>query len=88
MDLLGIGISNPKDSSVLVTPVMGEKTDLPPIMIRETAEGTTFVNLNGFTLDPPLALGYKIIDRTDNDTKTYIAVQSKNKTLKEACKTH
>ncbi|MEO5658654.1 MAG: phosphoethanolamine transferase [Polaromonas sp.] len=88
MDLLGIRISNPKDSSVLVTPVMGEKTDLPPIVIRETAEGTTFINLNSFTLHPPSALNYKIIDRTDNDTKTYVAVHSKNKSLKDACNTH
>ena len=88
LDLLGIGLQDGKESPAGARPVMGEKTDLPPIMIRETSEGTTFVNLNSFPLSPPSLSKQKFIDKTDSDTRTYIALHSGNKTMQEACKTY
>ena len=85
MDLLGIRLQDPAKNAVVVTSVIGEKTVLPPIMVRDTAEGTTFVNLNDFALVPPAVAGRKVIDKTDDDTKTYAAVRSGRMSVAQAC---
>jgi glucan phosphoethanolaminetransferase (alkaline phosphatase superfamily) len=88
VDLLGIGLRDGTEHPAGARPVMGEKTALAPIMIRETAEGTTFVNLNSFPLTPPPLSKQAFIDRTDSDTQTYLAVRSGAKTMQEACRAY
>lgn len=75
MDLLGIRIK-PQNPPVLLTALVGEKTALPPIMVRETSEGMTFVNLNRTALHSPASFGYKIIDKTDDDTRHYVNAEA------------
>ena len=85
MDLLGISLQGAAQSAVVATPVMGEKTALPPIMVRDTADGTTFVNVNDFPLELPVVGGRMLIDKTDGDTQTYAAVRSGRMGLAQAC---
>ena len=85
MDLLGVKLHDAAKNAAVVTPVMGEKTVLPPIMVRDTADGTTFVNVNDFALQPPAVTGRKLIDKTDDDTQTYAAVRSGRMSLAQAC---
>jgi len=66
---------------------MGEKTVLPPLMVRDTADGTTFVNVNDFALPLPAAARRKLIDKTDEDTQAYAAVRSGRLSLAQACQT-
>jgi len=86
MDLLGIKLQDAANSAVVDTPVIGEKTVLPPIMVRDTADGTTFVNVNDFALQPPAVAGRKLTDKTDEDTQTYAAVRSGRTSLAQACR--
>ena len=85
MDLMGVKLQSAAGNAAIVTPVIGEKTVLPPIMVRDTADGTTFVNANDFALQLPAAAGRKLIDKTDDDTKTYAAVRSGRMSLAQAC---
>lgn len=85
MDLMGVKLQGAAGNAAIVTPVIGEKTVLPPIMVRDTADGTTFVNANDFPLQLPAAAGRKLIDKTDDDTKTYAAVRSGRMSLAQAC---
>lgn len=86
MDLLGIKLPDAaKNATVVVTPVIGQKTVLPPIMVRDTADGTTFVNVNDFALQSPAAARRKLIDKTDDDTRTYAAVRSGRMAQTQAC---
>lgn len=88
LDLLGIGFRQAQDGAVSATPVIGDKTELAPIMIRETAEGTTFLNLNAFVPQPAAPLGPALIDKTDKDTQVFVAVRSGQKTAQEACQAY
>ena len=72
-------------NAVVITPVIGEKTVLPPIMVRDTADGTTFVNANDFALQLPAVAERKLIDKTDNDTQTYAAIRSGRMSQAQAC---
>lgn len=85
MDLLGISLPEAARNAVVVTPVMGEKTVLPPIMVRDTADGTSFVNVNDFALEPPATAGRKLTDRTDADTRTHAAIRSGRISQAQAC---
>lgn len=85
MDLLGVSVQDAAKKAVVLTPVIGEKAELPPIMVRDTAEGTTFVNVNDFAIRPPAVAGRKLIDKTDDDTKTYAAVRSGRLSRAQAC---
>ncbi len=72
LDLLGARLASP-GHSVQQTPVIGEPTALPPIMVRQTAEGITFVNLSGTPAPAVAPSGLRIIDKTDEDTRLYLA---------------
>ena len=85
MDLMGVKLQGTAGNTAVVTPLIGEKTVLPPIMVRDTDDGTTFVNANDFPLQLPAAAGRKLIDKTDDDTKTYAAVRSGRMSLAQAC---
>ena len=85
MDLLGITLQDAAKSTVVVTPVISEKTVLPPIMVRDTADGTTFVNANDFALETPAVAGRKLIDKTNEDTQTYAAVRAGRMSQPQAC---
>ncbi|MDB5886662.1 MAG: hypothetical protein JWR74_2833 [Polaromonas sp.] len=85
MDLLGVSLQGGSKNAAVVTPVIGEKTALPPIMVRDTADGTTFVNLNDFALGLPAGARRKLIDKTDGDTQAYAAVRSGRLSQAQAC---
>ncbi len=75
LDLLGLRIQ-PGSHPLLSTALIGEKTALPPIMVRETAEGMTYVNLNPAPLPLPTTFSHTFIDKTDEDTLRYVAARA------------
>lgn len=75
LDLLGVRIA-PGEPPVLQTPVIGEAADLPPILVRQTAEGVTFVQLGGPPAPAYTPAGQRLIDRTDEDTRRYLAARA------------
>lgn len=87
MDLVQLQPQPSAGSEPLLTPLPGEKTQLPPILVRQTPEGTSFVNLNGFALQPTAsASGARIIDRTDADTRAFVALQAQRRQRQESCR--
>lgn len=73
-------------ASLLVTPVVGERTMLPPILIRENTEGViTFVNLNAQPLAPRGPAGRQLAEREDDDTRTFVAVHSGRLSAAQVC---
>ena len=65
-DLLGVVL----DPAIESLPVMGAPTTPLPILIRQTADGVTAVNLSSQPLTSPL------IDRTDSATQHFVAANS------------
>lgn len=72
LDLLGLSISPQTGRPALMTPFIGEKATHPPIVVRKTTAGTTFVNLNESTLNPETAEAFNLIDASDELTKAYV----------------
>jgi len=75
LDLLGVR-TGPSEPPLLLTPVIGEAAELPPILVRQTAEGVTFVQLGGPPAPAFSPSGQRLIDRTDEDTRRYLAARS------------
>lgn len=71
LDLLGIEPDSSPEKAIQITPVIGEKMVHPPIIVRETSQGTTFVNLNSAPLTLPAGSPQRLIDNTDEATRTY-----------------
>ncbi|HVN41260.1 MAG TPA: phosphoethanolamine transferase [Steroidobacteraceae bacterium] len=71
LDLMGLKVVEAPRLRVLLTPLIGEKTVQPPIIVRRTSDGITFVNVNPRTLRPPKRFNEKFIDNTDPETKLY-----------------
>ena len=74
-DLLGVQLLD--DREVIQLPIIGEKTSLFPIVVRETSKGITYVNLNLKQADYKLTNGTRLIDNTDEATKNF-AVTTNN----------
>lgn len=86
LDLLGAHIQD-SGQAVLQPPVVGAPVDLPPVMVRQTAEGITFVNLSGQPAPAATPWGQKIFDRTDEDTRRFITARAQVLAQQESCKT-
>lgn len=76
LDLLGARLDPHGAGQVLQTPLIGQATALPPIMVRQTAGGMTFVNLNGTPGPVTAPSGHPVNDRTDDETRLYVAMRS------------
>jgi glucan phosphoethanolaminetransferase (alkaline phosphatase superfamily) len=74
-DLLGVELLDERE--VIQLPIIGEKTSLFPIVVRETSKGITYVNLNLKQADYKLSNGTRLIDNTDEATKNF-AVNTNN----------
>lgn len=85
LDLLGARILDAQ-TPMLQTPVVGEAAELPPIMVRQTVEGITFVNLSGQPAPAVTPLGLPLFDRTDEDTRRYIEARTHTQVAQQACK--
>ncbi len=69
VDLFG-GNMNRYGNNIVIKPVMGQKNDsLEPLLVRNTPQGLTYVNLN---LVPFANAPKASINRTDPDTKIYL----------------
>lgn len=76
-DILGAKIA-PKDASkVILTPVIGEKTLHPPIVVRELADKINFININQEDLMSGINYQKTIVNNTDIATKIFVANHNK-----------
>lgn len=73
LDLLGIEFSDASTKARLQTAVVGMATSHAPILVRRTAEGISFINVNNFELKPPRMPKEKFIDMTDSDARSFVA---------------
>ena len=74
-DLLGVAL----DPSKKLLPVIGTMTPPPPIVLRQTADGVTAINLSSQPLTFPL------IDKTDTATQHFVAVNSIKENMQTIC---
>jgi hypothetical protein len=84
LDLLGAR-PKPGAGGPLLTPVIGEPVRPPPIMVRRTAEGIGFVNLSGETAPTRSPHGDPLWDRTDADTRRYLAARQDPSRVRTEC---
>lgn len=73
LDLLGVRMAPGARTTLQMTAVMGAADRLPPIVVRRTTEGITFVDLNRQRLVAPVRAGQVILDKTDDVTRAYVA---------------
>jgi glucan phosphoethanolaminetransferase (alkaline phosphatase superfamily) len=86
LDLLGIEPGQQAArSGLVITPVIGERTALPPIFVREQARGISFINLNLEPLPTVAPTGQPLTERADRDTRTFVAWRSGQATAAEIC---
>jgi glucan phosphoethanolaminetransferase (alkaline phosphatase superfamily) len=75
LDLLGAQLDGANPA--VKTKIIGEETDHPPILLRETAEGASFLNINKIFIKPPIANNKNLIDKSDEATKVFVATTNK-----------
>ncbi len=83
LDLAGVRILDAQ--AVLQTPVVGEPVELPPILVRQTVEGISYVHLGGRPAPATSAAGQPLIDRTDEDTRRFLASRSPLQQVHHRC---
>lgn len=72
LDLLGIE----RPEGLVATPVIGEDTPLPPVLVREQAGALSFLNLNPKPLAVRAPTGQALVERDDEDTRLFLATRS------------
>ena len=82
LDLLGMRADG---TGLLATPVFGERTRLPPIMVRQMGESITAINLNAQPLPAHSPLGHRVVDRTDDETRQFVDIRSGRVQPDEIC---
>lgn len=81
MELAGVHVPG-----VVGTPVIGEATALPPILIRDVqGGGMSYLNLNPDPLPAVSPLGHRMIDRTDEETRRFVAIHAGRQSREAAC---
>lgn len=73
LDLLGARVGSGRGHALVQPAMIGEKTILPPLLVRETEEGVTYIDINQPALDVPAVPGRRFIDKTDDATRACFA---------------
>jgi glucan phosphoethanolaminetransferase (alkaline phosphatase superfamily) len=76
IDLMGIEILHDQNNQVLVNNIIGEKTKLGPILVRETIDGITYIDLNQIKLNLKDIGDKKFIEKTNQALQIYLAGKS------------
>jgi len=71
LDLMGLRMPEGQKSGTLLTPGVGENASLPPIIVRRTQDGITYVNINPGPLKPTKRFKERFLDNTDQETKIF-----------------
>lgn len=74
LDILGVEIQSTDEAMLIQTSLIGENTVHAPILVRETIDGITYINLNNKPFKKKIINGKKLIDKTDNITNIYLAL--------------
>lgn len=85
LDLMNLRIDPEANAAVIQTAVIGEPTQHPPIIVRETATGVTYVNINHHQpgTAPPRTL--HAVDRSDHASRAYAASRNKTNGASQVC---
>jgi len=81
LDILGASLpQSPK-----FNPVIGMETLHPPIIVRDTPAGTTYVNLNERSIAAPSIFDKKFIDKTDDSTRIFVISRNNQRATTKIC---
>ncbi len=72
LDLMGVKLADEQNAAIVQTPVLGEEAYLPPILVRRTTEGITYVNINGHANDTLKRFDGALIEKSDDATKMFV----------------
>jgi len=77
LDLLGIALQPASASSGwILTPVVGERIALSPILVREKAGTISLIRLGRDPVPPIAPNGARLVEQTDQDTRLFLGVRS------------
>ncbi|HYE40742.1 MAG TPA: sulfatase-like hydrolase/transferase, partial [Ramlibacter sp.] len=85
LDLLQLRIDPRDNDKITQTPVIGEEAMHPPIVVRETAAGVTYVNINHVRTAAVPARAVQPIDRSDHASRAYAAARSRTHGASQVC---
>ncbi|MFD2367402.1 sulfatase-like hydrolase/transferase [Pseudoduganella sp. GCM10020061] len=83
LDLADIRIRPDQRGKLIEMPVIGEHVRHPPIVVRETATGVTYVNINPAGAAAPAAA--HAVDHSDDATRLYTASKNKANGASRVC---
>ena len=74
LDLMGLAPLEPQAARMVLPPAIGERTALPPVLIREQAGEISYLDLNGDAAARPLRApnGKVMVAREDDDTRRFL----------------
>ncbi|HEU4853169.1 MAG TPA: sulfatase-like hydrolase/transferase [Telluria sp.] len=81
LDLLGLKIKASEGAKVIETPVIGEHATHPPIVVRETASGLSYVDINR----QRTATAAPAVERSDHASRSYSATRNKTNSASRVC---
>ena len=85
LDLFGADANAGPAYSFVSRPVFGEDVVLPPLLVRRTAEGITYVDANAPGKIRPVPRGTVAKVRSDSATQIYAAESAKPKNIERIC---
>lgn len=88
INLMGLELIRNGKNRVIEKPLIGEKTQLDPVLVRRTNGGTSYINLNAQEADSEPAQLNGLIDRTDEATRIFKARHASTKTSGKFCYGH
>ncbi|HEY1043573.1 MAG TPA: sulfatase-like hydrolase/transferase [Telluria sp.] len=83
LDLADVRIRPDQRGKVIEMPVIGEEVTHPPIVVRETAAGVTYVNINGGGSAAPATA--QATDASDDATRLYTAAKARTNDASRLC---
>ena len=85
-DLLDIRPPSPQAAGgLLFTPVVGDRYELPPILVRERPDGISLINLGHAPLPAVAPTGEAITEQVDEDTRLFLGVRSGAIAAQQVC---
>ncbi|HEU4853170.1 MAG TPA: phosphoethanolamine transferase [Telluria sp.] len=84
LDLVNLRLKDGEARKVIEMPVIGEEVTHPPIVVRETSSGVTYVNINRKAAPAPAAAA-NAEDRSDAATRLYTAAGDTAKDAGRLC---